>query len=145
MVFEGFSSCLVQCHKLWITPETHTSGANDPGSSSKKQSYYITSYYIILNCLICSIDWSVWSAAVVTHHFKIHKSSVKTIVRKGKSWNHCCATETCNCCKTLHCWWNAFLSHTENVTLLCGWSIAIRKTYLWSLLWFQKKWSHMTT
>lgn len=64
--------------------------------------------------LICLI----W-VAVVTHHFKIYKSSVKTIVNKGKGkllLQLQKLVTVANFTLLMKC----LLSHIENVTLLCG-------------------------
>ena len=147
LVFRFFS-CLVQHDKPWITPwgSYIQCATGDAGSAPKKQRKVILLQgKVELLDMYCRLR----SAAVVVFHFKINESSIRTVVKKKKekkkrkfvklSLQLCQqAWKPCTFCKIpCHLFWKcSFLSRCR---------IAIRKAYLWTLIWFKKKQSHYMT
>lgn len=68
-------------HCVWCETKTHASVTGDAGNAPKRQTETMT-FQTKLNCLISTKQLE--SAAVAAHHFKINKSSVRTIIKKKK-------------------------------------------------------------
>lgn len=58
------------------------------------------------------------SAAVVACSLKINESSVRTIVKIAKNIFEAICAAMFTCVKTLHFWWNTFLSCIENTAFM---------------------------
>lgn len=94
-----------------------------------------------LNCLICTGDWSL--QAIVTCHFKINESSLRTIVEEKEIGEAVAAVIPAGT-KILHFLWNTFYLILK-MQLLYVCRVSIRKAYLYTLIWLEKKQSHYVT